>query len=379
MTNAIKFTNRGRVGVSIRREAGDLYRFEVVDTGIGIPADRQELLFRSFSQVDRSIARKYGGTGLGLAISKRLAEAMGGTIGVTSVPEVGSAFWFTARLPESASPTESPAPHAEARSAARRILVVDDNATNQIVAKGLLRQDGHVAILAGDGAAAVAAVKASSFDLVLMDMQMPVMDGLEATRRIRGLDGPACAIPIVALTANAMAEQVARCREAGMNDHLAKPIDRESLRRVVALWATNHAEPAQAAAVLEQTPSAAAASGPEFTVDALLEIVGGDHDMVAIVLRAAAESIAADMGCIEAAIEEHSERRVTEAAHRLKGTFGDLRARALADVSARLERASRDGFWDTAPELFAELVRRVATLSAELEAYTNSVHLAQRP
>jgi PAS domain S-box-containing protein len=243
LSNALKFTERGRVAVTVRRESqtgGDLLRFEISDTGIGIAAENRHLLFEKFSQVDRSDSRRFGGSGLGLAISRRLAETMSGTIGVTSGVGTGSVFWFTARLPLSAAATPVLAAAARRRTdvVARRILLVDDNPLNQIVGQALLAKEGHDVVVVADGCEALAAVQEHSFDLVLMDMRMPVMDGLEATRRIRELDTPVANIPIVALTANVMAEEVASCRAAGMNDHLAKPLDRDLLRQSIATWGT---------------------------------------------------------------------------------------------------------------------------------------------
>jgi PAS domain S-box-containing protein len=240
LSNALKFTERGRVGVTVRCEpqtGSDLLRFEISDTGIGIAPESQQLLFDRFSQADRSTARKFGGSGLGLAISRRLAEAMSGTIGVTSEVGAGSVFWFTARLPTTAAPTRSAVAARRTETVARRILLVDDNPINQIVGQAMLVSDGHDVVVVGDGVQALAAVQERSFDLVLMDMQMPVMDGMEAARRIRGLSTSVRNVPIVALTANVMAEEIAACREAGMNGHLSKPIDRERLRQIIATWA----------------------------------------------------------------------------------------------------------------------------------------------
>jgi PAS domain S-box-containing protein len=241
LSNAIKFTQRGRVAITVRCEphtGSDVLRFEISDTGIGIAPESLHLLFEKFSQVDRSDARKFGGSGLGLAISRRLAEAMSGTIGVTSEVGAGSVFWFTAQLPPTAPPARSTvAARRRTDVVARRILLVDDNPLNQIVARAMLEKDGHDVVVVADGLEALAAVQERTFDLVLMDMQMPVMDGMEAARRIRDLDTVVREIPIVALTANVMAEEIASCREAGMNDHLAKPIDRDGLRQIIATWA----------------------------------------------------------------------------------------------------------------------------------------------
>ena len=237
--NAVKFTASGGIAVSASLDRGGgvpRLRLAVRDTGSGIPADRRHLLFQNFSQVDRSITRRFGGTGLGLAICKRLVEAMGGTIGVDSEPGEGSTFWFTIALTE----TEAPVPESDRSRAApvtsARILVADDLVMNQLVVEGLLTVAGHQVTVVGDGAAAVEAVRAEVFDLVLMDMEMPVMDGLSATRAIRSLDPFVRDIPIIALTANAMPEEVARCRAAGMNDHLTKPVDRDALIATVAKW-----------------------------------------------------------------------------------------------------------------------------------------------
>jgi signal transduction histidine kinase/ActR/RegA family two-component response regulator len=242
LSNALKFTEHGRVGVTVRCEpqtGSDVLRFEISDTGIGIAPESLHLLFEKFSQVDRSDARKFGGSGLGLAISRRLAEAMSGTIGVISEVGAGSVFWFTAPLPTTAAPTHTAVTGRRRTDVvARRILLVDDNPLNQIVGQAMLAKDGHDVVVAADGVQALAAVQERSFDLVLMDMQMPLMDGMEAARRIRGLSTSVRNVPIVALTANVMAEEIASCREAGMNDHLAKPIDRDQLRQIIAIWAS---------------------------------------------------------------------------------------------------------------------------------------------
>ena len=259
IANAVKFTERGRVQVTIRiatepvaartGSGGDpvaaapiTLEFCVADSGIGIPADRQDLLFRPFSQVDSGIARRYGGTGLGLAISKRLVAAMGGRIWVRSGAGEGARFHFT--LPTEAAPAlavppagaASPFDETLAQRLPLRVLVAEDNDVNRKVALAMLRRYGYQADVAANGAEALAAVKRQCYDLVLMDIQMPEMDGLEATRAIIAL-GPAVPRPrIVGLSANAMTEDVQAALQAGMDDYLAKPITPAGLREMITKW-----------------------------------------------------------------------------------------------------------------------------------------------
>jgi PAS domain S-box-containing protein len=246
-TNAVKFTDAGTITLRARAESdsGDqvLVRFEVQDTGIGIEKDALARLFSAFEQADSSIARKYGGTGLGLAITKKLAELMGGNVGVVSKPRVGSTFWFTANLRknvvarEHSSPT--PAGMAEATLArecrGRRILLVEDEPFNCEVMLQLLTDIGQTTDVARDGLEAVALAAANAYDLVLMDIQLPEIDGLEATRRIRALPNGA-KVPIVAMTANAFADEKASCFAAGMNDFMAKPINPTLLFTTLLKW-----------------------------------------------------------------------------------------------------------------------------------------------
>jgi len=223
-------------------ESSVLARFEVQDSGIGISDEVRRRLFRSFEQADNSTTRKYGGTGLGLVITQRLAELMGGEAGVDSVPGEGSTFWLTARF---GKPTAHTAPgevpvalpsEAVRHDASLRILLVEDEPLNREVASELIHEiTGLPLDLAVDGEQALARVQETRYDLILMDLQMPGIDGLEATRRIRALPC-AAATPIVAMTANAFAEDREYCLAAGMNDHLAKPVDPESLRRILQRW-----------------------------------------------------------------------------------------------------------------------------------------------
>ena len=243
LNNAVKFTGEGRIDLRIDATAVSATAARltvgVSDTGIGVAADKRDRLFRRFSQVDGSISRDYGGTGLGLAISKGIVERMGGTIGVASEPGRGSTFWFTLDLPIADAPerTAEPSP-STGGSVGKRILLAEDVPLNQELACMILERAGHAVDVVGDGAAAVAAVQARDYDLVLMDVQMPGVDGPSATRQIRSLGGAGARVPIVALTANVLPNQVAAFRAAGMDDHVGKPFRQADLLATVRRWTT---------------------------------------------------------------------------------------------------------------------------------------------
>jgi signal transduction histidine kinase len=230
-SNAVKFTERGTVDVRAKllEDAGKdvLVQFRVSDTGIGLTPEQAASLFTDFQQAEASTTRRFGGTGLGLAICKRLAELMGGSVGVESAAGIGSSFWFSVRLGKpvsSAQVMESTATHRPPGSlAGMRVLVAEDNEVNQEIAVAILNEAGIEADVAGDGEEAVRKAAAGRYDAVLMDVHMPLLDGLAATRRIRELPGRAM-LPIIALTSNVLAEDLAACTAAGMNGHVAKPI-----------------------------------------------------------------------------------------------------------------------------------------------------------
>ncbi|MFZ4618419.1 MAG: ATP-binding protein, partial [Rectinemataceae bacterium] len=264
--NALKFTKEGEVAIHVSRGEASTLRFSVRDTGIGIDPEKLGQLFNEFTQVDASSTRQFGGIGLGLAISKQLAELLGGEIGVESSLGQGSEFWFTVRMEVQAEaspglagedavsgPTEAVATtHSTGQASLRppsaassaRILLVEDNLTNQVIAQAMLNKLGVHADIASDGQQALTALEHKRYGLVLMDLHMPGMDGLEATRRIRDplsevLDH---SIPIVAMTASAMKGDRERCLDAGMNDYVSKPIRPEALKAVVERWLLKQAD-----------------------------------------------------------------------------------------------------------------------------------------
>ena len=234
-TNAIKFTEKGSVSLRaiLLAETAETVtlRFEVQDTGIGIAPEAMGRLFLAFEQADNSMTRKYGGTGLGLAITRRLAHLMGGEAGVESTPGVGSTFWFTACLKRDTTAAGAIAgKHSDAeralreRHGGRRILVVDDEPINREVASNQLEAAGLVVDQAEDGAEAIRLAKAGDYAAIIMDMQMPNVNGLDATRALREIPNYRVT-PVIALTANVFAEDKSRCFDAGMNDFVAKPCD----------------------------------------------------------------------------------------------------------------------------------------------------------
>jgi PAS domain S-box-containing protein len=233
LSNAAKFTGTGGIRLEVGR-AGDRLRVAVADTGIGVAPDKIAALFERFTQADASTTRTYGGTGLGLAISRRLIEMMGGEIGAESRPGAGSTFWFEIPLIEAEGAVAASASEAVDAPTAMKVLMADDAPANRELVTAILGGMGVAIETVENGALAVEAARTGSYDVILMDVHMPVMDGLDATRAIRAMDGPAGRTPIVALTANVQPEQVAACRASGMDAHVGKPIQVAELLRTMA-------------------------------------------------------------------------------------------------------------------------------------------------
>jgi len=383
--NAIKFTERGGVDLRIdvershsanaeNRATAITMRFTVSDTGIGISEEAKSHLFRSFSQADSSISRRFGGTGLGLAICKKIVELQGGLIGCESQAGKGSSFWFVLGFDIGARPAEgltgspsrllldNPAPRPMS------ILLAEDSPVNQRVVVGILNKRGHRVTVARDGRVAVDSAARGNFDLILMDMHMPEMDGLEATRRIRALPSSAAHVPIVALTAAAFREHRQACLDAGMEEVLNKPFQPEHLITVVERYAlppgsaaVKPAAPVPAAPPMPATASVAE-EGEELNMldlklfDSLRSQLG-DEAVDGIVGEYQSSSRNLLTMLSDAALDLKSRR---EAAHSLKGASGVLGLTRLHRRCQGIELAFRDGLTEQAEGLIVGLSEMLA-------------------
>jgi PAS domain S-box-containing protein len=374
--NAIKFTHEGGISVTVgpaAAESGDAagicrIRFAVTDTGIGILEDKQAVIFLAFTQGDGSTTRRYGGTGLGLAIAASLVRQMGGTLNVTSRPGEGSTF--TAVLPfvrgQREAVAEDPtaglgrllgpaatAPRAEwARVKASRplsVLLVEDNPVNQRLAMEILSRRGHVVVVAENGRVALERIERRHFDIVLMDVQMPEMNGLEATRAIRVLErSTGRHVPIVAMTAHAMSGDRERCLESGMDEYLTKPIRAEALVAQVERLAMAEHE-------VETTPDGGHQPAPVMALDEALGRVNGDRELLAEIAGIFLSDVDSMMQAVRAAIDANDADALGRAAHRLKGSIITFAAGPAGDAALTLELLGRSERLESAAAAFSIL------------------------
>ena len=384
VNNAIKFTDHGSVTLRVHKlepksnsqaSTKQLLRFEVQDTGIGLDEQQQLRLFQSFEQADNSITRKYGGTGLGLAICKQLAALMGGQVGVESALGVGSTFWFTAELDVASSdfvsvPTNSTEQLSGEELRGTYMLVVDDSAFNLEVAKGMLEGVGVNVMLASDGAKAIELLRECRFDCVLMDMRMPVMDGLQATRTIRS-DVDLSQIPVVGLTANANSEDHAQCLQAGMNAVVTKPINPQYLFATLMQCLSQHADTAVASRSPELVlPSSQpeAKDLPVWDAQALQRGVGNFPQIHSRLIAHFLSNAQAQLERVVEAIDQTHYLDAAEEAHKLKSAAKTVGALRFGDLCDQLERAGRNGDERVCQTLRANLPDELDVVTRQIKA-----------
>ncbi len=364
--NAVKFTDTGSVTIDVSMSVKDnspgSVRFSVSDTGIGIAEDKQDELFAEFSTIDASYSRKFGGTGLGLAICKALVEAMDGQIGLHSRLGEGARFWFEVPLPEGDEATALDADGDENREPSIgitgvRVLLAEDNVTNQLVAVSNLERLGCNVDVVADGVEAVEAAKARPYDIILMDVSMPEMDGISATREIRRRMGHNTETPIVALTAYALEEDRQRVLNAGMNDLVPKPVTRAELARAIARFAGKP----------EDTAPAPAVDHRQFDEEVMRSAMNGmDAATKSLLFAEFRKDVLRQLGDLQDGLTDANADKMERASHGLKGVAGTFGALDLQREAGALNAACRDGadavsqsavtaLRDLAEKVFAEL------------------------
>ncbi len=385
--NALKFTERGEIRLSAEVEEADerhvVLRASVADTGIGIPPEKQSTLFEAFEQVESELSRRYPGTGLGLAICQRLVELMEGRIWCESEPGQGSTFYFTAQfdlpapdqIPADSPPVEEPGVVVWKRrldtplpmpSRKLRVLLAEDSYVNQRLAMGLLGKQGHEVVVAGNGQEAVRLARADSFDLILMDVQMPEMDGFEATRQIRQWEQENGGhLPIVALTAHAMKGDRDRCMEAGMDAYVSKPVRaRELFETMESVLTVGRARPAPEAAPEQETPA-----GLDWKT--AMEAVQGDQGLLRELIEIFLDDGPKLMSQAREAQAEGDAAVLQRAAHTLKGSVRLFGATQAFDLCFELESLAKRSELQQAAAAIARLEEELERLVESLNQYLN--------
>ncbi|MBK7661613.1 MAG: response regulator [Betaproteobacteria bacterium] len=374
--NAVKFTECGEVDLRVRQAAGEdgtpRLAFSVRDTGIGIEPIALGRLATPFTQADESTTRRYGGTGLGLAISRQLVGLMGGTLDIESTPGRGSTFAFSIPLQAAVGPPhqEATAPRPAPSRRCGRILLAEDNPVNQQVACAFLENAGHAVAVVANGREAVRESVTGAFDLVLMDCQMPEMDGFAATAEIRRSQDGAARTPIVAVTANALAGDRERCLASGFDDYLAKPYREEALLAVVNRWLGD--APARAPAMTEPAPAPAESELPVVDRQVLAAMQRlhrpGSRPLVERLVEIFRRDAPGRLDAIDRAIAEGLAEAVREAAHPLKSSSAALGAKRLAALGARIEQHARAGCLEGTAPLAAQARAELALVLAEFDS-----------
>ena len=366
ISNAIKFTHDGLVRLRLDRlndsRSHVRLRFSVIDSGIGIPEDKQKGLFDAFTQADGSTTREFGGTGLGLAINKKLAEAMKGVVGLQSREGEGSIFHFEAGFEKAHAPARKQDGKGIVAVPAMRLLLVEDIEINSRMAQKMLEHQGHIVVTAANGLEAVQAVRTHDFDAVLMDIHMPLMDGIEATNRIRMLDDPEKQhVPVIALTADIATSNLQEYLAAGMNDCCSKPLDLKNLSQVLKKYASDEGHLTAVASDIPPEGAISPQDNPNLLdQERLLEVQRHIPDCLSLFESQSAQNIQAfrlDLANLELA-------KLRAHAHALKGSSMNLGFKALGGCCAEIE-SMLQGKMDHSPETLRERVDELENLARE--------------
>ncbi len=378
ISNAIKFTHEGGVSIRVSLESQTLndaeIRFSIQDSGIGIPHDKQDILFNLFTQIDASTTRRYGGTGLGLAISRQLVQMMGGSIDVISKENKGSTFWFTAHFQKNLNSctdkkqySYSAPDHYTATANHRNrpanlcALLVEDNVTNQRVALAMFQKIGLKADVASDGDEAIKAIKSNRYDLIFMDVQIPKMDGYEVTAAIRESQTPNHDVPIIAMTAHALKGDREKCIKAGMSDYIAKPIDFTTLISLLEKWGSRsdfiNQDKDDKEAFIHSRKNELLTASTVFNRQALLDRLMGDREMVTQIIDSFIDSTSQIIKDTSLAVQTGDTEQCKMLGHSLKGAAANVGAEALSQIAYAIEKAGREHHLDDASEMLSDLSR----------------------
>jgi CheY-like chemotaxis protein len=377
-SNAIKFTERGDVEIGLHALSQDgeaCLEFAVRDTGIGIPPSGLERLFQPFAQADASMARRFGGTGLGLAISKSLVELMGGRIWVESELGKGSTFCFTILLPlakELPADFEAPVAVPTVACAKLRVLLVEDNPANQKLATYILQDRGHTVEIAGDGQEAIWLTEQNRYDVILMDVQMPGMNGLEATAAIRKRENGGSRVPIIAMTAHAMKGDRDRCLAAGMDGYLSKPVNSQEMIGLVESLAGGYVPVTQySAATSQPAETSAEATAVVFNSDEAMTRCFNSRDMVREMIQCFLDEVDLVFPQMRTALQKSDLMEVGRLGHRMKGTVVYLGADPAKEAALHVERfcKSSGGTPSEAEEAINALEQKCIALKAALAGH----------
>jgi PAS domain S-box-containing protein len=378
--NAIKFTKQGDIAIQIEKDSQSAeeicVHFSVEDSGIGIPRDKQQLIFEAFSQADNTTTRKYGGTGLGLSISSRLVSMMGGKIWVESEASEGSVFHFTARFnlqKQKTGRVNRRGAHSNSKSAAQspdgdrrrrlHILLVEDNPINQLLAKRLIDKRGDTLVVANCGREALAVMESQQFDLILMDIQMPEMSGIEVTAAIREKEKDTGGhIPIIATTASALKEDKDHCLEVGMDAYLAKPIDKDALFETMDMLMGSSQSRKDSADRVRPINQG-------FDAAMVLESLDGDFDLLREIIGISQTQFVIHLQNMRDGISKQDPKLVERAAHALKGTAANLLALGVMETASRLEEMGRAGSMGGSNEALTSAEEEIAKLQFALREF----------